>query len=109
MDSIRICVRDPDPAHGPGGYRYHRAMTSPVAPVRTSTLAVVGFIAAFIVPIAGLVIGIVARNQLKRPDNVEAGVGFARWAMIIGALGTAANVVFIVIWASLMARALSSF
>lgn len=83
-------------------------MVSSVPPTRTSTLAVVGFIAAFLVPIAGLVIGIIARNQLGRPGNTEGGAGFARWAMIIGALGTAGNLLFIVIWASFMARALSS-
>jgi hypothetical protein len=83
-------------------------MVSSVTPMRTNTLAVVGFIAAFLVPIAGLVIGIVARNQLGRPGNTEGGAGFARWAMVVGALGTAANLVFIVIWASFFANALSS-
>ena len=37
-------------------------MTAPAAPPRTNTLALVGFIAAFVVPIAGLVLGILARN-----------------------------------------------
>jgi len=83
-------------------------MVSSVTPMRTNTLAVVGFIAAFVVPIAGLVIGIVARNQLGRPGNTEGGAGFARWAMIIGALGTAANLLFLAIWASFFANALSS-
>ena len=83
-------------------------MVSSVTPIRTNTLAVVGFIAAFLAPIAGLVIGIVARNQLGRPGNTEGGAGFARWAMIVGSLGTAANLLFIVIWASFFANALSS-
>ncbi|MFS0793791.1 DUF4190 domain-containing protein [Microbacterium sp. 1P10AE] len=75
-------------------------MTAP-APPRTNTLALVGFIAAFIVPIAGLVLGIIARNQLKRPGNVETGTGLARWAMILGALGSAATLVFFLVWLGL--------
>ncbi|MDQ1123855.1 hypothetical protein [Microbacterium trichothecenolyticum] len=55
----------------------------------------------------GLVIGIVARNQLHRAGNVEAGAGLARWAMIIGALGTAGNLLFVVIWVSFVASALA--
>lgn len=73
----------------------------PPAPPRTNTLALVGFIAAFVVPIAGLVLGILARNQLKRPGNVETGSGLARWAMILGALGTAATLIFLLLWVSI--------
>ena len=76
-------------------------MTAPVAPPRTNTLALVGFIAAFVVPIAGLVLGILARNQLQRPGNVETGSGLARWAMILGALGTAATLILVIFWFSL--------
>jgi hypothetical protein len=76
-------------------------MTAPVAPPRTNTLALVGFIAAFVVPIAGLVLGILARNQLARPGNVETGRGLARWAMIVGALGSAAMLLFLIVWVGL--------
>ena len=73
-------------------------MTPPVAPPRTNTLALVGFIAAFVIPIVGLVLGILARNQLARPGNVESGKGLARWAMIVGALGSAGTILLTIAW-----------
>ncbi|HEY9306726.1 MAG TPA: DUF4190 domain-containing protein [Microbacterium sp.] len=75
---------------------------------KTNTLALVGFIAAFVIPIAGLVIGIVARRQLDARGNSESGRGFARWAMIIGALGALAQLAFFIVWVSLFATALSN-
>lgn len=75
-------------------------MTAPAALPRTNTLALVGFIAAFVVPVAGLVLGILARNQLARPGNVETGTGLARWAMILGALGSAATLLLVILWFS---------
>jgi ABC-type branched-subunit amino acid transport system permease subunit len=82
-------------------------MTEAAAPPRTNTLALVAFIAAFMIPVAGLVIGIVARNQLSQPGSAETGRGFARWAMIIGGLGTLFGVVFFAIWLSLFITAIS--
>ena len=84
-------------------------MTQPVAPsAKTNTLALVGFIAAFVIPLAGLVIGIVARSQLDAPGNVETGRGFARWAMVLGSLGVLFQVVFFIVWLSLFANAMSN-
>lgn len=75
---------------------------------KTNTLALVGFIAAFVIPIAGLVLGIVARRQLDARDNTESGRGFARWAMIVGALGALAQLAFFIVWLSLFATAFSN-
>lgn len=83
-------------------------MTELVGAAKTNTLALVGFIAAFVIPIAGLVLGILARGQLSTPGNLETGSGLARWAMVIGALGTVFQLVFFIVWASLFATALSN-
>lgn len=72
---------------------------------RTNTLALVGFIAAFIIPVGGLVLGIIARRQLDASANVESGRGLARWAMIIGALGTVFQLGFFIVWLSLFVNA----
>jgi hypothetical protein len=82
-------------------------MTTAVAPAKTSTLALVGFIASFVIPVAGLVLGIVAIRQLSAPASVEAGRGFARWAMIIGALGTAGQLIFFILWLSVASQMIS--
>lgn len=83
-------------------------MTQTAAPAKTNTLALVGFITAFVIPLAGLVIAIAARRQLDAPGNTETGRGFARWAMVIGALGLAFQVVFFIVWLSLFATAMSN-
>ena len=83
-------------------------MTQTVAVGKTNTLALVGFIVAFVIPIAGLVIGIAARRQLDAPGNVETGRGFARWATVIGALGLALQVAFFIVWLSLFTAAMSN-
>jgi hypothetical protein len=83
-------------------------MTDAIAASRTNMLALVGFIAAFMIPVAGLVLGIVATNQLNRPGNPETGRGFARWAMILGALGTLGQLIFFVVWLSLFVNAINN-
>lgn len=73
--------------------------TSP-AP-RTNTLALVGFIAAFTIPIVGIVLGALALGQLRAPGNQESGAGLARWALVIGSILTLATVIFFIFWLSM--------
>lgn len=75
---------------------------------KTNTLALVGFIAAFVIPLAGLILGVLARRQLSTPGNPETGRGLARWAMVIGALGMVFQLIFFIVWASLFFSALSN-
>lgn len=82
-------------------------MTTATAAPRTNTLSLVGFIAAFVIPIAGLVLGVLALRQLRTPGNLESGAGLARWAMIIGALGTVAQATFFIVWLSLFFSAIN--
>jgi len=79
-------------------------MTQLAAPPKTNTLALIGFIAAFMIPVVGVVLGAIARHQLSFPGIGETGRGLARWAMIIGILGTLGQLVFFAVWLSLMSQ-----
>jgi hypothetical protein len=79
--------------------------SSPTAP-RTNTLALVSFIAAFVIPVGGFILGVFALRQLRAPGNTESGAGLARWALVIGALGTLFAVLFFILWGTLFFSAL---
>ncbi len=82
-------------------------MTQYAAQAKTNLLALVGFIAAFMIPPAGVILSIFARRQLDAPGNIESGRGLARWAMVIGILGTLAQLGFFILWFSLFFRAMA--
>jgi hypothetical protein len=79
-------------------------MTTIPAP-RTNTLALVGFIASFMIPVVGVVLGVMARKQLD--VSGESGRGLARAAVIIGILGTLFQLAFFIVWLSLFATAVT--
>lgn len=61
------------------------ATGTPGAPVKTdktNVLAIVGLVLAFIVPLVGVILGFVARSQIKRTG--EKGSGLALAAIIVG-------------------------
>lgn len=60
--------------------------TAPVAR-RTNTLSILALVAAFVVSVAGVVLGIIALAQVRRTG--EAGRGLAIAAIVIGFLVTA--------------------
>lgn len=66
---------------------------------KTNTLALIGFIAAFLVPVVGIVLGTMARNQIRITG--EGGRGLARAAVIIGSAGTIAIILFFIVWLTL--------
>ncbi len=74
-------------------------------PPKTNTLALVGFIASFMIPIVGIVLGAMAQRQIAITQ--EGGRGLARAAVIFGALGTTFQVVFFIVWLSLFSAAIS--
>jgi len=78
---------------------------APAAPIRTNTFALVGFIASFMIPIAGLVLGILATRQIEQTR--ESGRGLARAATIIGLLGTVFQGLFFIVWLILFGQAFS--
>ncbi len=64
-----------------------------------------GFISAFMIPPAGVILAVFARRQLDAPRNIESGRGLARWAMVIGILGTVGQLLFLIFWFSLFFQA----
>jgi hypothetical protein len=72
------------------------AAGAPVKTDKTNVLAIVGIILAFFVPLVGVILGFVARSQIKRTG--EKGSGLALAAIIIGlafiVIGIIISVVF---------------
>ena len=54
------------------------------APQKTNTLAIVGFILAFLFSFVGGILGIIALNQIKNSAGAEGGKGLAIAAIVIG-------------------------
>lgn len=61
----------------------------------TNTLAIIALIAAFVFPIAGIVVGHLALSQIKKTG--EAGHGLALWGTILGYVFTALYILIIII------------
>ena len=64
-------------------------------PRRTNTLAIVALVAAFVMAPAGIVLGIVAKKQIR--ETGEDGDGLALAAIIVGAIGTVMFVLMILL------------
>jgi len=62
---------------------------------RYNVLAIIGFIGAFVFALAGLIISIIARNQIKRTG--EKGAGLAKWGIIVSIIVLALYVLLIVL------------
>ena len=60
--------------------------TTPAVARRTSTLAILSLVAAFVASIAGVVLGVIALLQIRRSG--EAGAGLAIAAIVVGSLVT---------------------
>ena len=92
----------PPPAYGapgygpPPGYGYPPPGYPGAWRRPTNTLAILALVMAFVFAPAGLVLGIVARKQIKRTG--EDGEGLALAGIIVGAITTAFFVLFIVFW-----------
>ncbi|MFJ7289549.1 DUF4190 domain-containing protein [Curtobacterium sp. AB451] len=69
---------------------------------RYSVLAIVGFILAFVVNIAGLVVSIIALTQIKKTG--ERGRGLALAGVIISALSIVFGIISIIVFASAAAN-----
>jgi hypothetical protein len=60
-----------------------------------NTLAIVAFIAAFVVPLAGIIVGHIALGQIKRTG--EGGHGLALWGTILGYVFTILYIIIIIV------------
>lgn len=74
-------------------------------------MAIISLVAAFVAPVAGLILGIVAQRQIAQTG--EDGAGLAKAGAIIGGVLTAFGVLFFIVWlimfVSIMGMAWSSF
>lgn len=91
----------PPPAYGPPGYGPPPGYGAPGQPVfvvrrpRNST-AILAFVFAFVFAPAGLVLGILARRQIRQTG--EEGDGMALAGIVIGSIAVAFYAVLITIW-----------
>jgi Domain of unknown function (DUF4190) len=79
----------PPPGYGPPGY-------PPVYVRPTNTMAILALVMAFVFAPAGLILGIVARKQIR--ETGEDGDGLALAGIIVGGIVTAIFAFFIVLW-----------
>ncbi|GAA4739857.1 hypothetical protein GCM10023328_21180 [Modestobacter marinus] len=82
------------PGYGPPGY-------GPGWRRSTNQLAIVALVATFLLAPVGLVLGLVARGQIRRSG--EQGDGLALAAVIVGGLGTTLMAAGLVVWIGLLA------
>lgn len=78
------------PGYGPPGYppAYHRPPTN--------TMAILALVFAFVFAPAGIVLGVMARKQIRRTR--EEGDGLALAGIIVGSIVTAAFALMILFW-----------
>ena len=88
------------PGYGPPGYAPPGYAIPPYARP-TNTMAILALVLAFVFAPAGLVLGIVARRQIRQTG--EQGEGLALAGIIIGAIFCAFLVLVIVLWIALFA------
>lgn len=84
-------MTDPTPYSPPPAYTAPAGGAGP----RTNVLAIVALIAAFVVPLAGIICGHIALGQIKRTG--EAGHGLALWGTILGYVFTVVYILIIVL------------
>jgi len=92
----------PYPAPGPYPYAPYGYYPSPP----TSTLAILALVFAFVIPPAGLVLGIVGLRQISRTG--EGGRGMAIAGVAVGGVFTAFFVIYLVLVIVFLASAASS-
>ena len=71
---------------------------------KTNTLAIVGFILAFLVPIAGLICSIIARKQVQ--ERNEGGAGLALAGLIISIVELVILVIYVIVVVAAVAAVL---
>jgi hypothetical protein len=71
------------------------ATTTPGASAKFNTLAIVGFVLAFVVNIAGVVVSFIALSQIKKTG--ERGRGLAIAGIVIGLLSIVFGILYFVL------------
>ena len=62
-------------------------------PIKTNVLAIISLVSAFVVPVAGIVLGHLALSQIRRTG--EAGRGLAQGGLIVGYMFTGLIILFV--------------
>jgi hypothetical protein len=70
------------------------AYGAPAAGQKWNVLAIIGFVSAFLLPIVPIVLGFIARGQIKRTG--EKGNGLALAAIIIGFISVVLSIISII-------------
>lgn len=84
------------PPYGPPGYPPPGYGYPPVYVRPTNTMAILALVMAFVFAPAGLILGIVARRQIRQTG--EDGDGLALAGIIVGGIVTAIFAFFIIFW-----------
>jgi hypothetical protein len=79
--------------------------TAPAAgPARpTNVLSIVALIGAFVIPLAGIIVGFISLGQIKKTG--EAGHGLALAGVVLGFVFTAFYLIFIIVYFVIIASA----
>lgn len=72
----------------------------------TNTLAIITLIAAFVLPIAGIITGHIALKQLK--TSGESGHALAKWGLILSYIFVGLGVLFAIIWFVIIAAVVAT-
>jgi hypothetical protein len=72
----------------------------------TNTLAIITLIAAFVLPIAGIITGHIALKQLK--TSGESGHALAKWGLILSYIFVGLGVLFAIIWLVIVAAVVAT-
>ena len=83
----------PEPTPTPAPTPYTAPAAAPAAGRPTNVLAIIALIAAFVFPLAGIIVGHIALSQIKKTG--EAGHGLALWGTILGYVFTVLYLIII--------------
>ena len=93
-------MTSPDSAYQqPISQPYPAPYAPPYGPPKTNVLAIIAFVAAFVVPIAAIVLGHISVSQLR--TSGEQGRGLAIAGLVVGYVFTAIGVLFFILWFTL--------
>jgi hypothetical protein len=95
VDPYAGSMQNPPSGQYPPGAPFAAAPTGYYAEAPFNTLAIVGFVLAFFVSLGAIICGHIALSQIKRTG--ERGHGLALAAVIIGYVGLAFGLLYIVI------------
>ncbi|CAN5197717.1 hypothetical protein BH11ACT4_BH11ACT4_00660 [soil metagenome] len=95
-------MTDPTPAT-PAPTPYTAPAAGPARP--TNVLSIIALIGAFVIPLAGIIVGAISLGQIKKTG--ENGRGLALAGVILGSVFTLFYLIFIIVYFVVLASAVS--